>query len=400
MASRINHSLLLCFLAAVMEGIDIIAFGLAAAEMRTALNLTTEQIAITASANMAAFILGSLAAGRGSDRYGRKVMLVASMAIIGVFSLATAAASSFETMFIFRTLTGVGLGGAMPMFIALAAESGAPAGRVARVSVMLSGSPLGGILAGLFVASAWGADWRGVFILGGIGPLLLVPLLWRGLAARPELEAGDAAAPAPADQSPTRSFALRALLGEGRGVLTCLLWLGLLATQVLTYIMFNWLPILLRDLGLERWEASTAMSVFMAAAVVGNIAIARFVSGSRRWIAVAVVFVGTVVSLLAYGAPSQSFLSLAIISGFAGMFILSATVLLYGLATDLYPLRVRGVGVGAATAMGRVGAIAGPLLAGVMLDLGVATGALLPAIAPFALVGGAAAVLLARKVSL
>ncbi|GAD59405.1 MFS transporter [Brevundimonas abyssalis] len=397
MASRINTTLLLCFIAAVLEGIDIIAFGLAAADMRSALSLSTDQIALTASANMAAFVIGSLCAGRGSDRYGRKVMLLISMAIIGVFSLLTATASSFETMFIFRTLTGIGLGGAMPMFIALAAEAGPPSGRVARVSVMLSGSPLGGILASLFVATQLGSDWRSIFLLGGIAPLLFLPLLWKGI--KPQEQPAAALTPPGKPVQQIQVSGLRTLLADGRGKLSALLWFGLLANQVLTYTMFNWLPILLRDLGLERWEASTTMSVFMAAAVVGNIVIARFVLGSRRWIAVAVVFCGTVLSLLAYGLPGQTFPSLAVISGFAGGFILSATVLLYGLATDLYPTEIRGTGVGAATAMGRLGAITGPLLAGAMMTAGLTTATLLPALAPFALAGGVAAVILARRVT-
>lgn len=395
----VNIGLLLCFLAAILEGIDIISFGLAAAEMRTALDLTPGQIAITASANMAAFVVGSLAAGYGSDRYGRKWMFVASMALMGVFSLATAAAGSFETMFVYRTLTGVGLGGAMPMFIALAAESGSPEGRVARVSVMLSGSPLGGVLASLFVATKWGADWQAIFILGGVGPLLLIPFLWMGIKPEIDVNRTSEEEPAVAGQSPSRISVRAALFGQGRGILTCLLWLGLLSIQVLTYTLFNWLPILLRDLGLERWEASVGMSVFMTAAVIGNIAIARFVKGSRRWIAVGAVSAGVVASLLAFGIPGQTFESLLVICGFTGMFVLSASVLLYGLATDLYPLRVRGVGVGAATAMGRIGAIGGPLLAGAMLSLGVTTDVLLPAIAPFAVLGGLAAIQLARRVT-
>ncbi len=396
---NINIGLLLCFVAAILEGVDIIAFGLAAAEMRVALDLTPGQIAITASANMAAFVVGSLAAGYGSDRFGRKWMFVASMALIGVFSLATAAASSFETMFVYRTLTGVGLGGAMPMFIALAAESGAPEGRVARVSIMLSGSPLGGVLASLFVATQLGEHWQAIFILGGVGPLLLIPFLWRWIKPPADLESGREDGDVADAQHPSRPSVLWALFGQGRAVLSCLLWLGLLSIQVLTYTLFNWLPILLRDLGLERSEASLGMSIFMTAAVIGNIAIARFVKGHRRWIAVGGVAVGVVVSLLAFGIPGQTFQSLLVICGFTGMFVLSATVLLYGLATDVYPLRVRGIGVGAATAMGRIGAIGGPLIAGTMLGLGVTTGVLLPAIAPFGVIGGAAAILLARRVS-
>jgi AAHS family 3-hydroxyphenylpropionic acid transporter len=392
MSARFNTSLLLCFLAAVVEGIDIIAFGLAAPEVRNVLGLSTDQIAVTASANMAAFIVGALAAGRASDRVPRQYVLVAAMICMGVFSLATATAGSFEILLLYRTLTGVGLGAAMPMFIALAAESGPPAGRMARVSVMLSGSPLGGIIASLFVATAWGADWRAIFVLGGLAPILLAPFLIKGIRVHPETEtaAPDAAVP---PRSP-----LRGMFQDGLAVLTGLLWLGLLANQVLTYTMFAWLPILLRDLGLERWQASVAMGVFMASAVVGNIGIARFVGGAGRWVAVGAVSLGTVVSLLAFGAPGHSFWTLVFVSGLAGMFILSATVLLYGLAADLYPISIRGSGVGAATAVGRGGAIGGPLLAGALLGLGATTATLMPALSPFALIGGVAAVLLARQV--
>ncbi|MDP3403452.1 MAG: MFS transporter [Brevundimonas sp.] len=387
-----NTTLVLCFVSAVIEGIDIISFGLAAADLRSALGLDTRQIALAASANMAAFILGALVAGRVSDRIGRKWVLVAAMGLIGLFSLATALATSFEWLLGARALTGVGLGAAMPMFIALASEAGEPEGRVSRVSAMLSGSPLGGILASLFVASAWGANWQAIFLLGGISPLLLIPFLAKFITETrdPEPITGHTGNPRP---SP-----LTSLFANGRWVLTLLLWVGLLSNQVLTYIMFNWLPVLLRDLGFERWQASMAMTTFMAAAVIGNVAISRFLTGAGRWIVVAGVFAGVVASLLAFGLPGLSFVGIAIVSGSAGLFILSATVLLYGLATDIYPTSVRGTGVGSATAVGRLGAIGGPLLAGGLLQLGVVTGTLLPILAPFAVLGGAAAVYLARKV--
>lgn len=388
---RVNTTLILCFVAATIEGIDIIAFGLAAADLRSALGLDTGQIALAASANMAAFILGALVAGRVSDKIGRKWVLVAAMALMGLFSLATTLASSFEWLLAARALTGVGLGAAMPMFIALAAEAGEPEGRVSRVGAMLSGSPLGGILASLFVASAWGANWQAIFLLGGISPLLLIPFLAKFVTESRSSKRTviDTKTPGPS--------ALTSLFADGRWVLTVLLWVGLLSNQVLTYIMFNWLPVLLRDLGFERWQASMAMTTFMAAAVVGNVAISRFMTGAGRWIVVAGVFAGVVASLLAFGLPALTFVGIAIVSGAAGLFILSATVLLYGLATDIYPTAVRGTGVGSATAVGRLGAIGGPLLAGGLLQLGVVTGTLLPVLAPFAVLGGAAAIYLARK---
>lgn len=92
-----------------------------------------------------------------------------------------------------------------------------------------------------------------------------------------------------------------------------------------------------------------------------------------------------------------TFVGVAIVSGSAGLFILSDTVLLYGLGTDIYPTSVRGTGVGWATAVGRLGAIGGPLFADGLFQLGLVAGTLLPALAPFAVLGGIAAVYLARK---
>lgn len=388
---RLNTTLILCFVAAVIEGIDIISFGLAAADLRAALGLDTSQIALAASANMAAFIIGALIAGRVSDRIGRKWVLVVAMALMGVFSFATAHVTSFDWLLVARALTGIGLGASMPMFIALAAEAGAPEGRVSRVGVMLSGSPLGGIIASLFVASHWGAHWQAIFQLGGITPLILVPFL--AIFIR-ESRVRETASVLPDGSRPSP---LVTLFADGRWVSTLLLWVGLLSVQVLTYIMFNWLPVLLRDLGFDRWQASMAMTTFMTAAVVGNVAISRFMTGAGRWLVVAGVFAGVVASLLAFGLPNLSFIGIAVVSGLAGLFILSATVLLYGLATDIYPTSARGTGVGSATAVARLGAIGGPLLAGGLLQLGLVAGTLLPALAPFAILGGLAAVYLARK---
>ena len=161
--------------------------------------------------------------------------------------------------------------------------------------------------------------------------------------------------------------------------------------------MFNWLPILLRDLGLVRWQGGFCMTMFMVCAVVGNIAISQLVTGERRWAVVGGVFAGTIATLLLFGVPGIGFIALVSLSGAAGLFILSATVLLYGLATDIYPASVRGTGVGAATAVGRLGAVGGPLLAGGLISMGLTTSALLPALAPFALIGGVAAVLVAQR---
>ena len=67
-------------------------------------------------------MLGAFAVGPLADRHGRKTMLVVSMAVFGIASLASAFSGGLASLTWLRFLTGVGLGGAMPMTITLASE--------------------------------------------------------------------------------------------------------------------------------------------------------------------------------------------------------------------------------------------------------------------------------------
>jgi AAHS family 3-hydroxyphenylpropionic acid transporter len=59
----------------------------------------------------------------------------------------------------------------------------------------------------------------------------------------------------------------------------------------------------------------------------------------------------------------------------AGYFVIGGQLALYAIAPGLYPTAIRGTGVGAAVAVGRLGSIAGPLLAGTLLLHGFGTNA-------------------------
>ena len=70
---------------------------------------------------------------------------------------------------------------------------------------------------------------------------------------------------------------------------------------------------------------------------------------------------------------------------------------LYAIAPLCYPMTARGTGVGAAVAIGRIGSLVGPLLAGVWLGAGKGAGDVLQHLVPILLVGAAAALVLAFK---
>lgn len=382
----------LCALAVVVEGFELQAFGVAAAEVRAAFGLSAHSIGFLASASIVGLICGSLVGGRLADSLGRKRVLIPSIILFAVFMMATTLATSFEMLLVLRFLTGIGLGGAMPNLVAIAAETGPPEKRLWRVTVMMSGFPAGGLLAGMFGAGPWAANWQAIFLFGGIVPLVLLPFLIAGLPNMRPGAGGDHGA----GSEPTPPFA-EALFGGGRAGTTALLWTTFFCTQIIVYLMTNWLPSLLRADGFERWQAAAAISAFNIGGAAASITIGWFMSRGRRWVVPLVNYSGVSIMLLVLAVPGGTFPMMFLFSLITGGFVIGSTLLLYALAADVYATRFRGTGIGTATALGRVGSTIGPILGGALVGLGATSATVLPALIPLAIIAGIATTLVARK---
>jgi AAHS family 3-hydroxyphenylpropionic acid transporter len=230
---------------------------------------------------------------------------------------------------------------------------------------MYCGLPLGGALAS-FVAARGGVhlDWRANFYIGGFGPVILAPLLDVLLpnSRRP--------APAQAEPEPQASPSIaKVLFGEGRAPSTVLLWLGYFFTLLVVYLLLNWVPTLMAGKGLTRPQSSTVALTMNLGAAVGSLVLGLLMDGKRRRAAVGVTYVGMALSLAAL-AVLTGFSPLMAAGACAGFFVIGGQLVLYALSPDCYPAPIRGAGVGAAVAAGRLGSIAGPLLGGEVLAAG------------------------------
>ena len=85
------------------------------------------------------------------------------------------------------------------------------------------------------------------------------------------------------------------------------------------------------------------------------------------------------------------------LSAAVGFFLLGANYALYGVAPVYYPGSARGTGSGASVAVGRVGSILGPLLAGVLIKRGVSATDVVYYMVPVAAVAGAAVLALSFR---
>lgn len=168
-----------------MEGLDLQAAGIAAGGIAQAFALDKMQMGWIFSAGILGLLPGALVGGMLADRYGRKRILIGSVALFGLLARARLTGNGgclgFPSLVFARLMTGVGLGAALPNLIALTSEAAGPRFRGTAVSLMYCGVPIGAALAATLGFAGANLAWQTVFWVGGVVPLILVPLLMRWL---------------------------------------------------------------------------------------------------------------------------------------------------------------------------------------------------------------------------
>jgi len=384
--SRVTISL--CFLAAMSEGFDVQAAGVAAAGMRAAFGASPFWLGIVFAASGAGLLLGAIVGGRMADRIGRKPVLVGSLAAFGLFSLLTTLAGNMQSLSVMRFVTGLGLGGAMPNLIALTADVAASRSRNGSIALTYVGMPLGAAIAGLISSGIALESWRMIFLCGGIAPLVIAPLLAAFLAPAPEVSLGSG------DKSQAPCHPLHAMFNGGRARTTLLVWLGFLLIVLTLHLLLNWLPLLLMGKGLTKSSAGLAQAAFNAGGSIVALFVGALLDSRAGRAAIAVT-----VALL-----PAALIGMACLRGFPGALIaltpvlggavLAQQVILFAVASAAYPSTIRGTALGAAIGVGRLGSLIGPLFAAWLIAGGKSSSQVLIGILPIVIVAGLTVVLL------
>jgi MFS transporter, AAHS family, 3-hydroxyphenylpropionic acid transporter len=394
-----------CVLAVFCEGIDLQAAGVAAGGIIPEFKPSSGQLGNFFSASTAGLFFGALIGGRLSDSIGRKRVVLASIVLFGVFSLLTALAPDMQALYWARLLTGLGLGGALPNLIALVNECSAPDRRSANVALAYSGAPFGGAVASLISMSIAAPHWRLIFIAGGVAPLIVAPIMMAKLRESPAFErlrADKAVAgrseggSAQGDRAGgTAGSSVVAILTAGRAVPTLLLWVSFFLGLLTLYLLLSWLPTLLVDHGMTKPQAAGAQIAFNVGGGFAALLMGQVLEGRLRHAGIVTTFVALpALILLLSRAPSVPGPTVLIVFAL-GCAVLAAQSFLYAIAPACYPTAIRGMGVGAAVAIGRIGSIAGPKLAGLLKAAGHGYSQLLTDLLPIAVIASVTAIALA-----
>ncbi len=413
--------LLMCAAVLFLDGFDTQAIGFVAPALAKELGLTTRAaLGPVFSAGLFGLMIGALVFGPLADRVGRKAIIIFSTAAFGIGALATVLAHDIPTLLVIRFLTGLGLGGAMPNTVAMTAEYNPLRRRATMVMIMFCGFSIGAALGGMLAADLIPRfGWRSVFLVGGIAPLIMVPILiWRlpesvRFAATtghaPERIAGllklisPNAAFAPGAQFVVHEPRLDCvpvlhLFREGRTAATLLLWVVFFMSLLDIYFLALWLPTVLNDLGATVSVAVLIGSMLQIGGVVGTFALGSVID-RFSFRALALVYLVAVFAVAAIGQFGHAVIPVSIAIFAAGFCVVGGQIAANALTAGYYPTSVRATGVGWALGIGRVGSIIGPLVAGVLIDAKWSTAALFMAAAAAAACAALASLLLSRIAS-
>jgi MFS transporter, AAHS family, 3-hydroxyphenylpropionic acid transporter len=356
-------TILICFLIALIEGIDLQSAGVAASGVREHFGLDKSALGMFFSAAILGLLPGGIIGGRLADRVGRKKILIVSVALFGVFSILTAIVTTYNGLLFARFMTGVGLGAALPNLVALASEAVSEKARGRAISLMYCGMPIGGVVISLLASTSLSEDWKVIFYVGGILPLLVIPLMmWFLPESRAFLATQN-------QQQNTPQSSFKDLFNQHFRTPTILLWIGYFFTMMVVYMLLNWLPSLFMELGFEKKVANSIMMFFSVGAFLGTVILGVLVDRWKMHNVIILMYSGIVLGLLALNT-FETLYAMYFAAALVGCFTIGGQMVLYALGSQVYPAKIRGTGVGTAMTVGRFGAMAGPAIAGQVLVMG------------------------------
>ncbi|MFJ7755998.1 MFS transporter [Peribacillus muralis] len=379
--------LLWCIFLILFDGFDLVVYGAVIPSLGEAWGTAPSVLGMIGSLTLVGGLIGSLFCGVLADKVGRKAVIITCVALFGTFTLLTGFAKGPVDFAVYRFIAGLGLGGVPPLLVVLTSEYSPKSIKNMMVAIMFSGYSIGGILVsllGMNVIPALGWNW--MFFIGAI-PLLAIPFLIKFL---PEslyyyVEKGEykkagaivkrlnpSYEPQENDRFinglSTTGVPVAKLFEKRRGRSTIMFWIACFMGLLMVYGLGTWLPQLMVEAGYPLKSSLLFLFSLNIGAIIGSIC--------GGWLADRIGSKRVLISLFTFGAICLIFLGLK-----PGTVILYVLVAVAGAATIgsqnlnnafisiFYPTDIKSTALGWALGIGRFGAILGPAMGGVLIEL-------------------------------
>lgn len=386
-------TIVLCAVVLTMDGYHAVSMGFVTAPVAASTHIPIASFGPILSISLIGLMIAALGTGPIADRVGRKWLVIGSEIAFGLFSILNGRAHTYDEFLVYRFLTGLGLGGAMPNVVALASEYSPRRLLPAVVSILFVGMPLGGTICGVVARGVIGTyGWQWVFYIGGVVPLALAVVLIvflpesaPFLAARkknPEEIAKLLRRIAPGvdltqvdfskttDEASRKGVPVRHLFTEGRAFGTILLWIPNFMNLLLIYFVNSWMPTLLKEAGMTTAQGVIVTSAFNFGGIFSCFLEGPLIDFGGSFLTLLIEFLLTGGAMVGIALLTRSFALAIVVALVSGFLIIGTQAGLNAMAAKFYPTPIRSTGVGWALGVGRVGSIVGPMLGGMMLGAG------------------------------
>jgi MFS family permease len=348
---------------AALEGYDLACYGVTVPSLLAdrAMGATTASAGTVGSLVAIGMMVGAALAAALMRRVGTRRLLLIGAGAFSLGMVVCAVAGAFAVFGAARLVVGIGLGIVLPTVTAYVADFSAPQRRGRNIGIMMSGYAAGALLAPLLGAALLPvASWHWIYVIGAAPALLLLPVAMRLL---PESPVGTESS------QDGRLLALRPLLGPGTRAATLLFWVISFCGLLLVFGISTWLPTIMTTAGYSLGSSLLQTAAMWVGAGVGMVVGGRVADavGIKKVVVVAFL-TGSASLLLMSTRPVLALLFLLMFA--SGLGFIGSQALVNAFIVTRYPAPLRGPGIGWALAVGRFGAIAGPLAGAAILSSG------------------------------
>ncbi|HVY64209.1 MAG TPA: MFS transporter [Gammaproteobacteria bacterium] len=382
----------ICSLVYFLDGLIHSILGPLAPQMARSLSLTTAELGPIFSANLVGQCIGLVVLPLFVERIGQRGIVLVSLLGFGLAQSGSALADGATSLFVWRLVTGVFLGGCLPSCLAIVTEISPPKRRGLAIMTMFTGYGLGATVAGLVAAAFAGVGgWRAAMVgVGAVcGVAAIVAWVWLRLPPRHAAVRG-VNEPDPATNV-LRIVSPRYVVG------TLMLWLLFISMLTISYCLNSWLPTLLVEVGRDQSFAALSVSIFSLGGIIAALGVGVLIDrfGASRtlvsFLAVSTALFFAIGQVLATASATALMVLLAV----CGFFVLGAYGGVNVVLASYYPADLRAAGIGWTKSVGRVGTLVAPVLIGLGLGAGVMETTIMSLFAVPAFVAAACVVVIA-----
>ncbi len=373
-----------------LDGFDVLSSAFAAPGITADWGIPRSELGIVLSAELVGMGFGSVLLGGAADKFGRKNTMIACLVLMAIGMWMAGHANGVGDMFVYRFITGIGIGGMLAATNAVTAESTNNKWRKAAIAVYVAGYPLGAILGGI-AASEWLLDtygWRGVFDFGAIVTAALIPVVFLVV---PETAAYQAAKnnlagvnrtlhafgkppienlPA-VDTSAAKPKVTDILSNPKLRPVTLLLAFGYMFHTVTFYYILKFAVQIVADYppGYPPSDAATVLTWANVGGFFGS-ALFGFVMARLgiKWPTALMLLIGSV-AVISFGLGRDTLDGWQWATILTGFFTNAAISGYYAAFARGFPAYARATGTGFVLGVGRLGAAGSPLIAGALFAL-------------------------------